>query len=80
MKTLLTRVKSSRLLSSTVVGLPLMMLFLGTAASADGGTTTYNGCQNVYTGIIRLLPNQLSAPLKACILSGSPILRSQISV
>jgi hypothetical protein len=31
-------------------------------ASADSGTATYNGCENVATGIIRLLPSNLPAP------------------
>jgi hypothetical protein len=31
-------------------------------ASADSGTATYNGCENVATGIIRLLHSNLTAP------------------
>jgi hypothetical protein len=31
-------------------------------ASADSGTVTYNGCENVATGIVRLLPSNLPAP------------------
>jgi hypothetical protein len=31
-------------------------------ASADSGTITYNGCENVATGIIRVLPSNMPAP------------------
>ena len=32
------------------------------SASADSGTAAYNGCENVATGVIRLLPSNLPAP------------------
>jgi hypothetical protein len=61
---LLKRIKNSRLLSAAIVGLPLMLL-VGTIASADTPPplVIYNGCQNLYTGVIRLLPSSLPAPL-----------------
>jgi hypothetical protein len=41
------------------------MLLVGTIASADTPPplVIYNGCQNLYTGVIRLLPSSLPAPL-----------------
>lgn len=41
------------------------VLGLGTALSADAAAVTYNGCQNLYTGVIRLLPSSLPAPLNS---------------
>jgi hypothetical protein len=31
------------------------------------GTTTYNGCENIAAGTVRLLPNTLAAPFNACL-------------
>src|SRR3984893_5248153 len=47
-----------------VAGLVLIGVAFGVngLASADSGTATYNGCENVATGIIRLLPSNLPAP------------------
>jgi Collagen triple helix repeat (20 copies) len=69
------RVGASRLVPAAVVGFSLILV--GTAASADTGGTIYNGCENVYTGVVRLLPNQLPAPFSSCIVAGNPILAQQ---
>jgi hypothetical protein len=54
----------SRLLSSVIVGAGLLVI-AGIAGVADTGT--FSGCQNLYTGVIRLLPSSLPPPNdKAC--------------
>lgn len=52
---------TSRSFSGLLVG-SLLLLLVGTAASADSGSVTYSGCQNLYTGVIRLLPSKLPPP------------------
>lgn len=73
MQSLWRRIKNTRLLSTGILGGCLLVAF-GTAGVADTASVTYNGCENVSTGVIRLLPNQLAAPFNACILAGNPIL------
>ena len=66
MTNLFARIKSSRIVSAALLGTPLMLL-MATAASADSGSVTYNGCQNIATGNIRLLPSNYPAPYdKTC--------------
>jgi hypothetical protein len=57
---MLRKLTHSRLLSSVVIGAGLLG-FAGIAGVADTNVT-YNGCENLYTGIIRLLPSSLPAP------------------
>ena len=59
-KVVLSKLKNSRLVSSSIIGVGLLVL-AGISGSA-GTTVTYNGCQNLYTGVIRLLPSSLPAP------------------
>jgi len=60
------RVKSSRLLSAAVIG-GAMLVIAGSVGVADNNVT-YNGCENIGTGLIRLLTNtNLSAPYNACL-------------
>lgn len=56
----LSRVKNSRLLSSLVIG-GVVLVATGSTGLATS-TVTYNGCQNLYTGTIRLLPSNLPPP------------------
>ena len=72
----LRSISRSRLLSSAAIGGSLLLI-AGTVGVADTGTVTYNGCENVATGVIRLLPNTLPAPMNACILAGNPTLLTQ---
>jgi hypothetical protein len=51
----------SRFLSSGILGVALLV-FAGIGGLADTGSVTYTGCQNLYTGVIRLLPSSLPAP------------------
>jgi hypothetical protein len=48
-------------LSMAAISVPLLLL-VGTVASADSGGVIYSGCQNLYSGVIRLLPSNLPAP------------------
>ncbi len=41
----------------------ILSVFVATSAAADTGPTQFNGCENVATGTIRLLPSSLPAPL-----------------
>jgi collagen triple helix repeat protein len=56
---MLARLAHSRLLSAVIVGAGLLVVG-GVAGVADG--TTIGGCENVYSGVIRLLPSSLPAP------------------
>lgn len=47
---------------STVVLVAGLLVFAGVGGFADAGNVTYNGCENVSTGAIRLLPSNLPAP------------------
>src|SRR5438270_6926948 len=76
MRSIVDRLLRSRIFSSAVITVTLVA-FGGIIGSADSGTVTYSGCENVATGIVRLLPNQLPAPYNACILAGNPILKTQ---
>src|SRR5207248_9636747 len=60
------RLKRSRLLSSIVIG-GIFLAVGGTIGSADS-SVVYSGCENVATGVIRLLNNtNLVAPYNACL-------------
>jgi hypothetical protein len=58
---MLARIVHSRLLSSVILGAGLLA-FAGIAGFADTSSVTYNGCQNLYTGAVRLLPSNLPPP------------------
>lgn len=68
---------NSRLLAATVIAGTLLAVAAVVAAAGSGGTTTFNGCQNVQTGVLRMLPNKLPPPFNACITAGNPILQNQ---
>jgi hypothetical protein len=56
----LRRFKNSRLTSSAIlVG---CMLMLGGVIGVADSPSTLNGCQNVYSGVVRMLPSSLPAP------------------
>jgi hypothetical protein len=60
--------------------LPLsaVLLLAGTVgALADTPPAVYSGCQNVATGVLRLLPNRLPVPYNDCIMAGNGLLTSQ---
>src|SRR5436309_37182 len=78
MSSALSRFSHSRLVPS--IPLALVLLASAGAASADTGSTTYNGCENVASGVVRLLPNHLPAPYNGCITAGNPILQSAPSL
>lgn len=61
MRQAIARILGPRFLRAAAIGLPLL-LAVSQVASADTGSVTYNGCQNLYTGVVRLLPSQLPAP------------------
>jgi hypothetical protein len=56
--------RPSSLVSAVICAATITAAGLGITgfASADSGTATYNGCENVATGVIRLLPSNLPAP------------------
>lgn len=59
-------IKNSRLLSTAIVVVPLMLVY-GVVASADS-PVTYNACENLATGAVRLLTNtNLPAPWNQCL-------------
>jgi hypothetical protein len=56
----LSKFVRSRLLSAVVIGAGLIgVAAIGVVADTS---VTYNGCQNLYSGVIRLLPSSLPAP------------------
>jgi hypothetical protein len=61
MNRLFERIRSSRFLSAATISVPLMLL-VGTVASASDTPVVFNGCQNLYSGVVRLLPSNLPAP------------------
>jgi collagen triple helix repeat protein len=61
----LSRVTNSRLLSAVVIGGAVLVITGSTGLAT--GPITYNGCENVATGIVRLLPNHLAPPFNACL-------------
>jgi hypothetical protein len=65
-----SRIGSSSLIAGAV-------LALGAISGSADSPVTYNGCMNVASGVVRLLPNHLPAPFNSCILAGSPILTTQ---
>lgn len=74
---MLSKFARSRLLSSGIIGAGLLVV-AGISGSA-GTIVTYNGCQNLYTGVIRLLPSSLPAPFNnTCnTATGNPTLKEQ---
>ena len=55
------RLANSRRVLPIVIG-TLLALVIATSASADATPVTYNGCENLYTGVLRLLPSNLQSP------------------
>jgi hypothetical protein len=55
----------------------LLVVGAGGALAADTPPVVYNGCQNVATGVLRLLPNSLPSPYNDCIVAGNPLLTWQ---
>lgn len=74
MPSIFRRVRDSRLVSAAVIGASLLALG-GVVGAADSPTVTYSGCENVATGVVRLLPNDLTPPFNACILAGNTVLK-----
>src|SRR4030081_3737917 len=58
----LARLLGSRRLHWALLAVPLALVVVTTAA-ADTVPVTYNGCEHLYTGTVRLLPSSLPAPL-----------------
>jgi hypothetical protein len=54
------KLATSRLLSSVVIGAGLLVV-AGIGGFAGNGVT-FNACQNIYTGAVRMLPSSLPAP------------------
>lgn len=78
MESQLRRVGNSRLLAASIIaGVLLGIGVVSAAAGGPGNSTTFNGCENVQAGTLRLLPNNLPPPFDACITAGNPILNQQ---